>query len=317
MAHRNARTTVYARRLMVQRHLAGWPQARIAEQLGVSRPTVSKWIGRYRAEGWAGLEDRSSRPHTTPNRVDPATEAQILTLRERERRGAVFLAGELGLVASTVGRVLARHQVPHLAAIDPITGEPVRRRHSGIRYERRQPGDLLHVDVKKLGRVPDGGGWRLHGRREEVRGRGIGYDYLHVAVDDHSRLAYIEALPDERDATCAGFLHRAVTWFRRQHGVQVLRILTDNAKVYRVGHNWRAVCIALGIRRRFTKPGCPWTNGKAERLNRTLLSEFAYAQPWLSNHERLAALDSWVNHYNTRRAHSALGGRPPVTRLAA
>ena len=146
--------------------------------------------------------------------------------------------------------------------------------------------------------------------------RGIGYDYLHVAVDDHSRVAYIEALPDERDTTCAGFLHRAVTWFR-DRGVQVLRILTDNAKVYRVGGNWRAVCVALGIRRRFTKPGCPWTNGKAERLNRTLLTEFAYARPWLSNHDRLAALDGWVHRYNTRRAHSALHGRPPITRLAA
>jgi transposase InsO family protein len=316
MAHRNARTTVYARRLMVQRHLAGWDQARIAEQLGVSRPTVSKWIGRYRAEGEAGLEDRSSRPHSSPTRTDPVVEAQILALREREHRGAVYLAGELGLVASTVGRVLARHQVPHLAAIDPITGEPVRRRHSGIRYEHPRPGDLLHVDVKNLGRVPDGGGWRLHGRKEEARGRGIGYDYLHVAVDDHSRVAYIEALPDERDATCAGFLHRALTWFR-ERGVVVLRVLTDNAKVYRVGGNWRAVCVALGIRRRFTKPGCPWTNGKAERLNRTLLTEFAYARPWLSNHDRLAALDSWVDHYNTRRAHSALGGRPPATRLTA
>jgi transposase InsO family protein len=321
MAHRNARTTVYARKLMVQRHLAGWPQARIAEQLGVSRPTVSKWIARYRAEGWAGLEDRCSRPHTTPTRTDPATEAQILALRDQLRRGAVFLAGELGLVASTVGRVLARHNVPHLSAIDPITGAPVRRRHTGIRYERPRPGDLLHVDVKKLGRVPDGGGWRLHGRTEHARGRkvhgsGIGYDYLHVAVDDHSRIAYLEALPDERDATCAGFLYRAVTWFR-ERGVRVLRVLTDNAKVYRVGSNWRAVCVALGIRRRFTKPGCPWTNGKAERLNRTLLAEFAYARAWLSNHDRLAALDSWVEHYNTRRAHSALGGRPPVTRLAA
>jgi transposase InsO family protein len=321
MAHRNARTTVYARRLMVQRHLAGWPQARIAEQLGVARATVSKWIGRYRAEGESGLEDRSSRPHTSPTRTDPTTEAQILALREREHRGAVYLAGELGLVASTVGRVLARHQVPHLAAIDPITGEPVRRRHSGIRYERPHPGDLLHVDVKKLGRVPDGGGWRLHGRKQEVRGRtvhgrGLGYDYLHVAVDDHSRLAYIEALPDERDTTCAGFLHRAVAWFR-ERGVQILRVLTDNAKVYRFGQHWRAVCVALGIRRRFTKPGCPWTNGKAERLNRTLLTEFAYAQPWLSNHHRLAALDDWVEHYNTRRAHSALGGQPPISRLAA
>jgi transposase InsO family protein len=321
MSHRNARTTVFARRLIVERYQAGWPQARIAEQLGVSRATVSKWINRYRAEGGAGLEDRASRPHTTPTRTNPVVEAQILALRERERRGAVYLAGELGLIASTVGRVLHRHQVPHLAAIDPITGIPVRRRHTGTRYERPRPGDLLHIDVKKLGRVPDGGGWRLHGRTEEVRGRkvhgrGIGYDYLHVAVDDHSRVAYIEALPDERDATCAGFLYRALTWFR-EHGVHILRILTDNAKVYRVGTNWRAVCVALGIRRRFTKPGCPWTNGKAERLNRTLLTEFAYAQPWLSNHDRLAALDSWVHRYNTRRAHSALGGRPPITRLAA
>jgi transposase InsO family protein len=316
VSHRNARTTVFARKLMVQRHRAGWPQARIAEQLGVSRATVGKWIRRHDAEGEDGLQDRSSRPHTCPTRTDPLVEARILGLRARERRGAVYLAGELGLVASTVGRVLARNDVPHLAAIDPITGAPVRRRHSAIRYERPRPGDLLHIDVKKLGRVPDGGGWRLHGRKEEVRGRGNGYDFLHVAVDDHSRVAYIEALPDERDTTCAGFLHRAVAWFR-DHGVRVLRILTDNAKVYRVGGDWIAVCVALGIRRRFTKPGCPWTNGKAERLNRTLLTEFAYAQPWLSNHDRLAALDSWVTRYNTRRAHSAIGGRPPITRLAA
>ncbi|MFD1236066.1 integrase core domain-containing protein, partial [Pseudonocardia benzenivorans] len=156
----------------------------------------------------------------------------------------------------------------------------------------------------------------LHGRREEVRGRGIGYDYLHVAVDDHTRLAYVEALPDERDVTAAGFLHRAVAWFRAR-GVRVLRILTDNALVYRRGHNWRAVCVALGLRRRFTRPGCPWTNGKAERFNRTLLTEFAYARPWLSNTDRLDTLDSWVQHYNTRRAHSAIGGRPPITRLAS
>ena len=316
MAHPNARTTVYARTLIVERHLSGWPQARIAEQLGVSRMTVSKWINRWRVEGWAGLQDRSSRPHTTPTRTDPVIEAQILALRERDRRGAVYLAGELGLVASTVGRVLARHNVPHLAAIDPITGAEIRRRHSQIRYEHPRPGDLLHIDVKKLGRVPDGGGWRLHGRKEQARGRGNGYDFLHVAIDDHSRLAYIEALPDERDLTCAGFLYRAITWFR-EHDVPVMRILTDNAKVYRVGGNWRAVCIALGIRRRFTKPGCPWTNGKAERLNRTLLTEFAYAQPWLSNTDRLAALDDWVHRYNTRRAHSAVGGRPPITRLTA
>jgi transposase InsO family protein len=321
VGHRNARTTVHGRRLIIERWQGGWPAARIAEQLGISRATVHKWINRFRAEGWPGLEDRPSRPRTSPTRTPPAVEEQILELRASARRGPVFLAGQLGLVASTVGRVLRRHAVPALAAIDPITGTLVRRRHSGIRYERRAPGDLLHVDVKKLGRVPDGGGWRLHGRREEVRGRkvhgrGLGYDYLHVAVDDHTRLAYVEAHPDERDATCAGFLHRAVAWFRA-HGVQVLRVLTDNAKVYRVGRTWRAVCVALGLRRRFTKPGCPWTNGKAERFNRTLLTEFAYARPWHSNTERLAALDSWVHDYNTRRAHSALGGRPPITRLTA
>jgi transposase InsO family protein len=315
MAHVNARTTLFARRLIVQRRLGGWPAARVAEQLGVSRATVHKWLRRYREEGWDGLQDRSSRPHHSPTRTPAAVEAKILQLRAHAHRGPVFLAGELGLVASTVGRVLRRHQVPPLSAIDPITGAPVRRRHSGVRYERHAPGELLHVDVKKLGRVPDGGGWRLHGRREKHRGRGIGYDFLHVAVDDHSRLAYIEALPDERDTTCAGFLHRATAWFRA-HGVRVLRVLTDNAKVYRVGRDWHAVCTGLGIRRRFTKPGCPWTNGKAERLNRTLLTEFAYARPWLSNTDRLAALDTWVQHYNTRRAHSALGGRPPITRLA-
>jgi transposase InsO family protein len=317
--HRNARLTVYARLLIVERSRAGWPQARIAEQLGVSRGTVAKWIDRYQAEGLAGLEDRSSRPHSCPSRTSQHVEAQVLELRAERHRGAVFLAGELGLVASTVGRILARHQVPALADIDPITGEPVRRRRGGPRYERDRPGELLHVDVKKLGRVPDGGGWRLHGRDATVAHRHkkipLGYDFLHVAVDDHTRLAYIEAHPDEKDPTCAAFLHRAATWFH-QRGVRIERVLTDNALTYRQGRNWTAVCVGLGIRRRFTKPGCPWTNGKAERLNRTLLTEFAYSRPWTSNPQRLAALDSWVTDYNTRRAHSALGGRPPITRLA-
>lgn len=310
MAHRNARTTLYARRLIVARHQAGWPAARIAEQLGVSRATVYKWLTRHRGEGDAGLADRCCRPRLTADR-----EAVILAARQTHRRGAVFLAGQLGLAASTVGRVLRRHQVPHLAAIDAITGLPVRRRHSDHRYQRHAPGDLLHIDVKKLGRVPAGGGWPVHGRSEAVRGRGAGYDYLHVAIDDHSRVAYVEALPDERDATCAGFLYRTVAWFRAR-GVRVLRILTDNAKVYRIGGNWRAVCVALGLRRRFIKPRCPWTNGKAERFNRTLQTEFAYAQAWTSNQHRLDALPAWVQHYNTERAHSALAGHPPLSRLA-
>jgi len=316
VAHRNARTTVYARRLIVERFLAGWPAARIAEQLGISRATVYKWINRYRAEGWAGLVDRSSRPHHSPTRASAEVEARVLALRATARRGPVFLARELGLVASTVGRILRRRQVMPLRALDPITGQPVRRQHSGHRYEHARPGDLVHIDVKKLGRVPDGGGWRLHGRREEARGRGIGYDFLHVAVDDHSRLAYVEALADERDPTSAGFLRRAVAFFA-SHDVIVKRVLTDNARVYRVGRTWAAACAELGIKRRFTRPHCPWTNGKAERFNRTLQDEFAYARPWLSNTDRLAALDSWVHTYNTRRAHSAIGGHPPITRLAS
>ncbi|MEK6443841.1 IS481 family transposase [Pseudonocardia sp. T1-2H] len=314
MAHANARTTVYARRLIVTRWRAGWPAARIAEQLGISRATVYKWIRRYQTEGWAGLLDRSSRPHRSPARIPAEIEARVLALRATARRGPVFLARRLGLVASTVGRILRRNQVLPLRAIDPITGAPVRRQHSPRRYEHPRPGDLLHVDVKKLGRVPEGGGWRLHGRSEAVRGRGNGYDFLHVAVDDHSRLAYLEALPDERDPNCAGFLRRATAWFAR-HGVTVRRVLTDNARVYRVGRQWTGACAELQIRRRFTRPHCPWTNGRAERFNRTLLDEFAYAQAWLSNTERLAALDSWVHAYNTQRAHSAIGGHPPITRL--
>ena len=175
MPHRNARLTVHARLLVVERFRAGSHQARIAERLGVSRGTVGKWIDRYDTEGPAGLEDRSSRPHTTPRRTPAEAEARVLAWRAERHRGAVFLASELGLVASTVGRILHRHQVPPLAAIDPISGEPVRQRRGGPRYERRRPDELLHVDVKKLGRVPDGGGWRLHGRSEAVRGRGNGY----------------------------------------------------------------------------------------------------------------------------------------------
>jgi transposase InsO family protein len=194
----------------------------------------------------------------------------------------------------------------------------VRQRRGGRRYQRSRPGELLDIDVKKLGQVPDGGGWRLLGRAATVEHRHkkilTGYDFLHVAIDDHSRVAYIEALPDEREPTCAQFLHRAATWFH-QRGVRVERVLTDNALAYRHGRTWAQVCVGLGIRRRFTRPGCPWTNGKAERLNRTLLTEFAYARPWTSNTERGAALDDWVQHYNTERAHSALDGRAPITRL--
>jgi transposase InsO family protein len=317
VGHANARTTVYARRLLVDRVLAGHRPGEVAKQLGVSRQTVYKWVRRYRAEGAAGLADRSSRPHRLARLTSAETTAAIVAARVAEHAGPVRLAALLDLPASTVGAVIARAGLPRLAEVDRLTGQLLRgRRHSQRRYEHPCAGDLLHVDVKKLGRVPDGGGWRIHGRSEQVRGRGNGWDYVHVAVDDHSRLAYAEVLPDERVASCAAFLRRAVAWLAA-HGVTVRRVLTDNARSYRVGAAWIAACDELAIGRRFIQPGRPWTNGKAERFNRTLQTEWAYARPWTSNDARTAALHGWLELYNTARSHSALGGRTPISRLAA
>jgi transposase InsO family protein len=323
MAHANARTNVFARRLMVERVAAGWPAAHVAEQLGVSRATVHKWVRRFAEGGEQGLADRSSRPLRMPARTSRRLEQKVLSARRRHRRGAVVLAAELGMNPSTVGRILRRHDVAHLAAIDPITGERIRSpRRSENRYEHPTPGAMIHVDVKKLGKIPAGGGWRLHGRDGEVSVANrhkkirIGYDYVHTAIDDHTRLAYSEVLPDEKDTTSAAFLHRALAWFASL-GIHVRRVLTDNALVYRRGTDWGWVCSAWQLKRRFTKPGCPWTNGKAERFNRTLLNEWAYARPWTSNALRHRGLDRFLHHYNTRRGHSALGGHPPISRLAA
>ena len=323
MSHANARTNLFARRLIVERVAAGWPPAHVAEQLGISRSTVYKWLRRYDEGGDAALADRSSRPIRMPQRTSKRVELTVLAARRRRKRGAVVLAAELGLNPSTVGRILARHQVAHLDAIDPITGQTVRSsRRSANRYEHRTPGSLIHVDVKKLGRIPAGGGWRLHGRDAAVSVANrhkrikIGYDYVHTAIDDYTRLAYSEVLPDEKDLTCAGFLHRALAWFHA-HGVRVRRLLTDNAMVYRRGTNWGWVCVAWQLKRRFIRPGCPWTNGKAERFNRTLLTEWAYARAWSSNSLRTRGLDRFLRRYNTQRGHSALGGKPPISRLAA
>ena len=321
MAHANARTTLYARKLIVARVLAGHRPGEVAKQLGISRQTVYKWWGRWRTEGAAGLVDRSSRPHRMPRKTSPETVEAIVAARTAHHAGPVRLAAIVGVPASTIGAVLARTGVPRLAEVDRLTGELLRgRRHSDRRYERNHPGDLLHVDVMKLGRIPAGGGWRVHGRAATVDHRHkpvpIGFDYVHVAIDDHSRLAYVEVLPDERVNACAGFLTRAVAWFAARE-VTVARVLTDNALSYRRGAAWIAICTELGIGRRFIQPGRPWTNGKAERFNRTLRTEWAYATAWTSNDQRTAALDSWLDHYNTARSHSALGGHPPISRLAA
>ena len=321
MPHANARLTEYGRNLAVQRYLAGHKVRDIAGQLGVSRPTVYKWIRRFDAEGPAGLADRSSRPHRSPRRTPLQVELAVLLARLEHHAGPVQLAAELGLPASTIGAVLRRWAMPHLIDLDRITGELLRSRATDQRYEHPRPGDLLHVDVKKLGRIPDGGGWRLDGllSPDHKRSKHIktGFDFIHVAVDDHSRVAYAEILPDEKAPTCAEFLHRAATWFRERHNVTVRRVLTDNAKAYTVGHDWIWVCHAMQIHRRFIKAGCPWTNGKAERFNRTILTDWAYAHPWFSTDERNAAFDAFLDRYNTRRGHTAAGGRPPITRLAA
>ncbi len=319
MSHGNARTTFRGRLLIVQRHRDGWPQAHIAKAMGVSRKCVKKWIDRYAAEGEAGLHDRSSRPHRCPRRTRIEVEQRIVALRRRERRGPDWLGAELGVPARTVSRVLARHRVPRLCTLDPITGEVIRAsKATTIRYERARPGELVHMDIKKPGRIPEGGGWRARGRAatqpEKMKRPVIGFDYVHSLVDDHSRLAYSEVLPDEKGATCADFLLRAAAYFT-EHGItRIERLMTDNAFAYR--YSLHQTAAALGLRQKFIRPHCPWQNGKVERLNRTLLTEWAYRQSFTSNAERAAALAPWLEYYNTQRRHSALGGLPPISRLS-
>lgn len=319
MSHPNARLTVRGRLLIVERARAGWPQAHIATAMGISRRCVRRWLARYAAEGEAGLHDRSSRPRRCPRRTPKELEAAVLTLRTRERLGRDAIARRVGLAPRTVSRILARHRRPHLSCLDPITGQPLRAsRTTTVRYERGRPGELVHMDVKKLGRIPDGGGWRAHGRvsdavRRDHHGQ-VGYDYVHALVDDHSRLAYAEVLPDERGLTCAAFLERAIGFFAAHGITRIERLLTDNAWAYRF--SLRQVCADHGISQRFIRPHCPWQNGKVERFNRTLQTEWAYRQVFTSNDERTAALDPWLDYYNTRRCHSAIGDRPPLSRLA-
>jgi transposase InsO family protein len=320
VVHANARLTVHGRLLLVERVAAGWPQARVAEQLGVSRQTVAKWWARYLQGGHSALADRSSRPHRMPARTSAKLERRVLKARRRHRGGPLVLGPLVGVPATTIGRILRRHDEPKLCELDLVTGLRVRSRATDRRYEHPRPGDLIHVDVKKLGRIPAGGGWRAKGRDATVAHRHkktpLGYDYLHSAVDDRTRLAYTEALPDEKDPTSAGFLARALAFFRG-HGIRVRRVITDNAFVYRHGTCWGSVCSAFELKRRFIKPGCPWTNGKVERFHRTLLVEWAYRRPYRSNHGRLRALQAYLDRYNNTRGHTAHRGKPPITALAA
>ena len=318
MSHRNARLTVHGRMLIVQRHRSGWRQAHIAAAMGVSRKCVRTWIDRYAAEGEAGLETRSSRPHTTPTRTSVAVEQKVLASRAEYREGPDVLGPKIGVPPRTVARILRRHGVPYLRECDPMTGEVIRSsKQTAQRYERERPGELVHMDVKKLGKIPDGGGWRAHGRANDNRDRKtkIGYDYVHSLVDDHSRLAYSEILPDEKGETCAAFLTRAAAYFAAKGIARIERVMTDNAFAYRHSSDMKKACTDLGAKQKFIKPHCPWQNGKVERLNRTLAIEWAYRQTFTSNADRTVALAPWLEHYNTVRRHSSLKGKPPISRL--
>ena len=298
---------MYGRQLIVQRVVRlGYSPALVAEQLGVSRSCVYGWVRRWRAEGEAGLHDRSSRPHASPRRLAADVEQRILAARAASNDGPHQLSYRLGIPRSTIYAVLRRHGVSRLATCDQPTGQPVR-------YAREHPGELLHVDVKKLGRIPDGGGWRVHGRGNEPRKRDhtVGYDYLHVAVDDATRVAYIEIHRDETGATCARFLQRSAAWFAG-HGVKVAEIMTDNAKAYTVSRLFRAVLDDLGVKHVRIRPRRPQTNGKVERLNQTLAREWAYSQPYTSNDQRSEALGHWLHWYNHHRPHTAHQGASPM-----
>jgi transposase InsO family protein len=310
--------TVHGRRLLVSRVIDdSRPIAHVAKELGVSRQCAHRWVSRFRAEGEAGLLDRSSRPHRCPRRTPAEVEQRVLQLRAEQRRGQDWIGPELGMPPRTVAAILRRHRVPYLRDCDPLTGALIRAsKATTVRYERDLPGDLVHMDVKKLGRIPDGGGWKAHGRSEEVRGRGIGFDYVHSLVDDHSRLAYSEILPDEKGSTCAAFLLRGAAYFAG-HGIANIRqVMTDNHLSYKRSTDVRAAITTLGASHLFIRAHCPWQNGKVERLNRTLQTEWAYRQIFLTNTQRTQALAPWLEHYNTRRRHSALGGMPPISRLS-
>jgi len=322
VSHGNARLNVHGRRLLVERVRGqGWAVAHAAKAMGISRQCAHRWVARFDAEGEAGLVDRSSRPHHSPSRVSDAVETKVLAVRAEHRRGQDWLGAELALAPRTVARVLRRHQVPYLRECDPLTGQVIRSsKATAVRYEKDHPGELVHMDVKKIGRIPDGGGWRARGRAATAgakqRRPPVGYDFVHSLVDDHSRLAYSEVLPDEKGQTCAGFLRRAAANFAR-HGIdRIERVMTDNHWSYRHSRDMATAITALGAKQKFIKPHCPWQNGKVERLNRTLATEWAYRQAFTSNTERTAALAPWLAYYNTQRRHSALGGLPPTSRLS-
>jgi transposase InsO family protein len=313
MSHANARLTVHGRRLIIERLDQGWSQANVAASMGVSRSTVAKWSRRYRDEGEAGLAGRSSRAHRLRHALGEEVVAAVIRLRRELAAGPHRIAHELGMAASTVYGILRRAGLSVLASLDRST-------RAVIRYERSRPGELVHLDVKKLGRIPDGGGKRFDpGFAESGAGRhrpgpARGHDCVHIAVDDYSRYAYAEALPDEKGPTTAAFLDRLVAAFAAQ-GITIERVLTDNAKNYRQSRDFLTTAAAHDIGLRHTRPYRPQTNGKAEAFNKTLQREWAYRRLYTSNQERTDALQAFLDDYNHHRPHTAIGNRPPASRL--
>jgi transposase InsO family protein len=305
--HANARLTLRARRDVVELMLVGFPVSEIAAQFSVSHQTIYKWWSRWQAEGDAGLWDRSSRPHSCPHQTTERLERRIVQLRQRRKLGPARIGGIMGMHSSTVHRVLRRRGLNRLSWLHRPTGRVVRRIHTD------RPGELVHVDAKRLARIPTGGGWRVHGRQPAMRHTGGGYDHVHSAIDAFSRVAYSEILPAENTECCTGFLQRAHDWFGAQ-GVTIERVLTDNGNGY-ISHAWRDLCDELGIAHTRARAYTPRTNGKVERFNRTLADEWAYARIYRTNTARNHQLVRWLHLYNHHRSHTAIGGNPPMTRL--
>jgi len=320
MSHANAALTPRHRLKVAQLVIdQAYPISEVAARFQVAWTTVKRWADRYAAG--EPMTDRSSRPHQQPARTPAPVVRRVLELRWRKRLGPVQLAARCGVAASTVHKILVRNRMNRLAYLDRATGEPVRR------YEHDHPGSLIHVDVKKLGNIPDGGGWRYVGRRQGDRNKAStsgnprnrwrnplsGHAYVHTVIDDHSRVAYAEVHDDETALTATGVLARAVAWYSSR-GVTVERVLSDNGSAYK-SHLWHTACDQLNITVKKTRPYRPQTNGKIERFHRTMADGWAYARHYQSETERRQALAGWIHEYNHHRPHSATGAKPPISRF--
>lgn len=302
--HKNAQLTYHTRMHIVKRYEAGETPRSIASAVGVSPASAYKWLRRYKAQGLAGLHDRTSRPRRLRAQTPEAVEAQIESLR-RHRLPCWKIATQTGVSRATVARICKRKGLSRLSALEPKP--PV------LRYEKKMPGEMIHIDIKRLGRI-DGIGHRITGdRKGQSNGRGKGWEYLHLAVDDHSRLAYSEIMPDEKRASCVRFLLNALRFFR-SHGVRVWRVMTDNGASFR-SYRYAKALRLLAIKHKRTKPFTPQTNGKAERFVQTSLREWAYERPYHSSEQRTQSLLPWLHHYNYHRPHFGLKGKTPISRI--